>query len=235
MAARPLLPDAFPDEIVTDLTPVERGRWISVKLGRRVAARLRPPTVVRLGIEIGTTWTAELAAEAAEAAELDGALDVAERALGKRPLSRRELIETLTQHGFAAPLAERTADDLARRGLLEDRSLAENLAHWHASKGPRSRGQIADKLERRGIDPAEAQRAAEEALGGRSDRDAAMQLARARIAELVPKVGPDAAARRTFALLARRGFDEETAREAVERALAAHPEQDPHPDAEGPP
>lgn len=232
MAARPLFPDAFPDEVVTDLAPVERGRWVSVKLGRRVAARLRPPTVARLGIEVGTTWTPELAAEAAEAAEFDHALDVAERALGKRPLSRRELIETLTQHGFPGALAERTADDLARRGLLGDQALAENLAHWHASKGPRSREQIAEKLKRRGIDPAAAQHAADEAAGDRSDRDAAAHLARERIFSLAPKLGPEAAARRTFALLARRGFDEETAREAVERALAARPEQgsDPPPD-----
>lgn len=225
----PLFRGGPPEEFITDLAPVERGRWVSVKLGRRVAARLRPATIKAMGLEVGAAWTEELAEQVAAAAEQDQAIDTAERALARKPHSRRELIELLLQHGFAPELAEAAAEDLARRGHLADRTLAEGLARAQAAKGPRSRAAIEEKLRRRGLDEPLVRRAVEEATGGQSDAQRALALARERVGKLAASLDRNAIARRVYGLLARRGFNEETARDAVERALAEHPELEGEP------
>jgi len=71
--------------------------------------------------------------------------------LGRRAMSRRELIEKLVQKGEVAEDVEETADWLEEIGLLNDADYAELIVRHYAEKGY-GRRRIEQELWRRGIE-----------------------------------------------------------------------------------
>ncbi len=151
--------------------------------------------------------------------EAEGALRAAVRLLAARPLTRRELIDRLVKRRFEEPIARAAADELERRGLLSDRRAAESAARTQVERGA-ARGLAEEKLLARGVDRATARRAVSDAAGNRDEAAAALALARKRVRLCPPGLKPESIRRRVFAYLARRGYDEQTATETVERAVA---------------
>jgi SOS response regulatory protein OraA/RecX len=122
------------------------------------------------------------------------ALAVAGRTLRRRDVSTRRLAERLETAGVA-PEAERSAlQALAEARILDDARLAEARASTLAERGWGDAA-IATRLEAEGIDETDA-RAALAALPAETSRAEAISKGLSR-----PKA---------WALLARRGFDEET-------------------------
>ena len=71
--------------------------------------------------------------------------------LGRRAMSRRELIDKLIQKGESAEAAEETAQWLEKTGLLNDADYAELIVRHYAEKGY-GRRRVEQELWRRGVD-----------------------------------------------------------------------------------
>lgn len=146
--------------------------------------------------------------------------ETALRAITKRPLSRAQVAERLARRGFEESVCERVLERLERAGLLDDRALAERLIEEKTRRAPAGRLLLERELEKRGVRPEDASSAIGEAIGDAVDEhDRAMTLARERLASMPAGLDDAARARRLFGLLARRGFDETTAEEAVRCAM----------------
>jgi regulatory protein len=164
-----------------------------------VSRRLRPPT--------------PLAPE--------GAWDYALLLLGRRALSSGEMRERLRRRGLPDADVERVLTRLLELKLLDDRVYAGAFVRSRAA----SRGRLAlrQELHRRGL----AETIVDEALAERTDDDqatAAAALLRKLAWRFEDAHSPDpdearGARARAYALLARRGFPPDAAREAVDAVL----------------
>ena len=83
---------------------------------------------------------------------------------------------------------------------------------------PVARPLLEAELLERGIDRGLADAVLHEAFVDRDEDSEALELAREKVRTSPARLTPEAVRRRAFAYLARRGFDEETARQAVEIA-----------------
>jgi regulatory protein len=212
-------PPAVPDGPITSIAPSRRpGRW-TVRVGRRRVAVLDQRSVDDLALAIGTPWTADLAARAAHAQHRTAAIDAATRLLRARPRTRAELVDRLRARGFDAAAAHEAADDLAQAGLLNDADAARSLVRAATRRRPAARALLMQRLSRRGVDPGTARAAIDAEQPGLNERDAAARLAYDRARAMDPALPSAVIHRRLSALLARRGFDEDTCREASDRAL----------------
>ncbi len=189
---------------------------------RRRAGLLHPRDAEPLGLAVGMAWTPSLQAAFDEAALMTAARRRAHRWLGKRPLSTAALLERLRKAGYAESLARRLARDLELTGLIDDAAYAKSLVEHERSRRPIGERLLRDKLASRGI----AANAAEDALRRPADEhasplDDALALARATLAKMNASLDAPAKARRLFGVLARRGFEEHVAEEAVRTLLGA--------------
>lgn len=123
---------------------------------------------------------------------------------------------------------ERLADDLARKGFLDDRRYAESVAAAEIRRKPAGSRLIETKLRAKRIDAKLAREIASHTVSEdrarREDRGehknaAALELARRKMRTLSNRVDPDTAARRIYGLLARRGFDPDVCREVTRRVV----------------
>lgn len=193
----------------------------SIRVGRRVVARLPRDVVAGLGVKEGTQWSEALASRIAQAAQLERARAAAARALERRPLSRREVVTRLMRQGFELAIATQAADDALRAGLIDERAYAEAVIRATTHSRPAGRRLLESKLMARGIGAETAKAAAADAV---QDRDAyadALALAVSRRRSLRPGADPKAEARRLVGLLARRGFDAGVAFRAAREALGS--------------
>ena len=71
--------------------------------------------------------------------------------LGRRAMSRRELIDKLVQKGEDESAAEAAADWLVEKRFLDDADYAAQIVHHYAGKGY-GRQRVAQELWRRGIE-----------------------------------------------------------------------------------
>ena len=127
----------------------------------------------------------------------------------------------MSQRGHTARAIETALDRLVNDKLIDDERYAHNKAHSIARSrvsGPRY---IEAKLRAKGIDTDQARHAASEALEGVDQTQAATELAERWAASLPASLEPEARKRRLIGRLARRGFDHDTVRKAVETALRA--------------
>lgn len=140
--------------------------------------------------------------------DVEGARELALRALSRRSCSRHELLTTLDRHGFHPDAAQQALARLERVGLVDDEQLARDVLRRASDKaGPA----LVAALRRRGIDRATAERVASEAV---VDPAAALEVLRRRWASLRALPEP-VALRRAQGLLARRGFDPALAAELL--------------------
>lgn len=189
--------------------------------GRRVA-ELGPASVVALGLRDGMTLTPELGGAIKSREAFERAYKTAVAALARRPLSAQAVRERLTKRGFETPAIDAAIASLTAEGLIDDGALARRLVREETARGGAGTPFLESKLAARGVDPGTAARAleAELELHAHSAHRAAEQRARS----LPSTLPPEAKARRLYAFLARRGFDEHDATEAVRRVLGIAPD-----------
>lgn len=190
----------------------------SILASGRVVARASERTIAGLGVRVGTAWTGALAgalraANAEDRAERDGA-----RLLARRSRSEADVRARLLSKGHAADAVEGALRRLCAVGAINDAALAERLVEDACSRRPVSRRAVRDRAERAGIGTEAAERAFER-TGFEPDSDMAVRIVRERVAAWLASHGAETAARRAFALLARRGFGEEDSEHAVRLAL----------------
>ena len=132
--------------------------------------------------------------------------------LERRDVSRKMLLDKLTEKGVADADAEEVADWLCGLGVVNDERFAGLIVRHYAAKGYGER-RIREELYRRGIDR-ELWDAALEELTGSDER-----LDRLLGAKLHDDTSPENL-QRTQNYLLRRGYSWEDVREATERYLS---------------
>ena len=132
--------------------------------------------------------------------------------LERRDVSRKMLLDKLTEKGVADADAEEVADWLCGLGVVSDERFAGLVVRHYAAKGYGER-RIREELYRRGIDR-ELRDAALEELTGSDER-----LDRLLGAKLRGDASPENL-QRTQNYLLRRGYSWEDIREATERYLS---------------
>jgi regulatory protein len=147
--------------------------------------------------------------------------------LKHRSRTRKELIDRLTARGIDPALAAATVGELERLGLTGDRRYAQETVRLELSRRPASDDFLEHRLTSRGIAEPLAEREVHRQTADQTELDRALELARRTLPRLTAR---DQAKRRMklFGVLARRGFDAETAARAVETVLGATPESFDH-------
>lgn len=157
--------------------------------------------------------------EAAAITDPERARQLAVKILTYRARSRKELVDRLVAKNVEAALAEATAARCEELRLVDDRVLAEGIVNRILGERPAGRMYLSVRLRRRGIADGLAREVIDAALGERDALDDALRVARSRAKTFKPGLEPLAAARRLTGALARRGFEPDVARAAVERVL----------------
>jgi len=145
------------------------------------------------------------------------ALDRAVAYLAARARSRREIEQKLLQSGYRPCTVEMVLYKLQRENLLDDADFARQ---WVEARSAHRLGKsrIAQELRRKGIDADEA----EAALSAIEDDDqlaGAVSLAEKAAARIKPGEDPRKAGNRILAMLARRGYSYDIARQALQQVM----------------
>jgi regulatory protein len=141
-----------------------------------------------------------------------GARAAALRLLGRRDYTAAELTRKLAERGYPPDDVAGALDRLTAEGLLDDRRTA--AAHVRTASRVKGRGRlrIARELEARGIDPS----IIADALSALTPEDESLELTRL-LARRLPGRPDQAARRRVFQHLLRRGFPAELIAAALRR------------------
>ncbi len=147
------------------------------------------------------------------------ALDRAVGYLAARARSTKEIEQKLLQAGYRPCTVEMVVYKLQRENLLDDADFARQ---WVESRANRKlgRSRIAQELRRKGI----SQEEAEDALSAIEDEDqlaGAIALAEKAAARVKPDEDERKAANRIAAMLARRGYSWDIAKEAIQTAFSS--------------
>jgi len=137
--------------------------------------------------------------------------------LRRSSLSVAEVRAILVEHGLDEGEVAEWIERYERLGYLDDRRLAEQLAHSHGVRRGRGSGAVLHELGRRGIDD-ELAREAVDSLDPEVEFEQALIIAERRARQL-SGLDRQVAERRLSAFLLRRGYGSELVRRAVPAAL----------------
>lgn len=127
------------------------------------------------------------------------------RLLKVRPRSEAELRRRLADKGFGAGVVDGLVAELKSKKLLNDAQFAQYFVTDRMNMKPMGRRALLMELKAKGVEASVATQAVETASEGRSEFETALETARSRASQL-KGLAPDAAKRRLFGFLNRRGF-----------------------------
>ncbi len=216
--------DTLPPEggVITRVGPGRAQGTVIARVGRRALPAIPANAAGSIGLVEGAAWTEHLRVEVAAAVTRVRARAYAIRVAGSRGMSRRQLELRLARRGVDAAGARAIADELEAAGVLDDRAFADAAARSHLSRRAVGKSVLVAKLRSKGVAGPLATAAADRAIAdaGVDPLDAALALARRRAASL-GRLEPQAAQRRLYGLLARRGFEPSVCRTVVRTVLRA--------------
>lgn len=134
--------------------------------------------------------------------------------LARRRRTRADLRAQLLK-GFSEAETDAAIVRIDELGYLDDESWAKDYVTTLRARG-RGRSLLARELSQRGID----EEARLNALAKHDDRGEALAITRKRLRSL-QRLAPDVRDRRLYAFLRRRGFDNDTAKQAMDEAIRA--------------
>jgi regulatory protein len=202
--------------VITGIVPVARpaGRFAIVVEAKEIAV-LSLDAIERLQLAVGRSvrgFEEQIALEAARQATYDRALNL----LAFRARSSTELARSLVRKGEEKPHVDWAIARLQEHGLLDDAAFARSFTRARVLGAKQSRRRVQQELARKGVTRAVADEAIttvfeeEEVDQGSIVVDAARKKLRS-LAGLDPAVRR----RRLYAFLARRGYDVDDIREAM--------------------
>ncbi len=165
-------------------------------------------------------------AEHAEVTDPSLVLAAALRFLEARQRSTSEVRRRLLTGGYRADLVEGCLARLLDLGILDDEAFAHEWVESRDRARPRGERALRSELRTKGID----RQVVDEVLEARSVEQPAADAAAARrvlerhASALARVADPRARRQRAYALLARSGFDSETAMEAIDLLVAGEPD-----------
>jgi len=151
-------------------------------------------------------------------AQVQAAQDAAVKALASKDRTRSELVEFLSTRRHSPVAIDAAISNLEEVGVVDDRRVAEVIIRTRLAEGHFARALVEASLLERGVEPGLVKAVLGELVSDRDEGGEALEIARLRVRTSRAKLTPETIKRRVFAFLARRGFDEETARQAVETA-----------------
>lgn len=179
------------------------------------------PVISLAGARAGRTHEPD-ACDALDSDELARAETISMRALGRKGMSRRELIARLRDNDLSAEVAEFEADRLERVGLIDDVELARVLIERLVARKGLGRGALKAELQQRKL----SAEAIEEAIAEHdADADPAA-LVDQLVADRLRRMGSldrATAERRLMSYLQRKGHGGALVQQAVRRALDGAP------------
>jgi len=155
--------------------------------------------------------------EHAEVTDPSLVLEAALRFLEARQRSAAEVRRRLLLHGYRADLVEGSIERLTELGMIDDAAFAKDWVESRDRARPRGERALRQELVRKGIE----REVRDQAIADReTDRPGADQHAARRLLErhasaLARVADPRSRRQRAYALLARNGFDSETATAAL--------------------
>jgi regulatory protein len=147
--------------------------------------------------------------------DVEKAREQALRFLSNRPRSAWEVRQNLLKAGYGDATIDRVLERLRSVALVDDAAFARYWIENRTQFKPRGERALRQELRRKGVDREVIDAALEE--GGQADDQAAIQAALAK-ADRYRQLPRPEFAQKLGAYLARRGFDYETVREAVQVA-----------------
>lgn len=167
----------------------------------------------------GEPWTETVRERARRAVGEAGARLAALRLLRVRARSSAELRERLIGR-YPHEAVEKVVGALVRAGAVDDVRYADQLAEQMGAIRPHGREAVRARLERARLESGTLEEALDAHVPASDEGLRALEAARVQARRLASLgIGPQAMRRRLYGVLGRRGFDAETAAEAVERVL----------------
>ncbi len=223
MYAKRKEPESFEDcigESITAFKPNQSDPMrVSVMVGKRKLGVIDRGAISDLDLRKGAVVDEPMIRRVLIASTTQAAYAKAIRLLSFKPRSRKKMIDDLRRAGFEPELCETTADRMVEMGLINDAALAEIFAQEIVSRKPAGQRFLVGKLRQRGFESALASEVAQRVAGERDTLEDALKLATKKVRTLPRNITPEAAKRRVFGALARRGFDMQVARTALEQAF----------------
>ena len=157
---------------------------------------------------------------------LEKARACALRLIKFRPRSEAELKTRLGREGFSASTIDTLLAELKRKDFVNDAKFARYFATQRMTMKPMSRRALAADLKSRGIEFQWIEQALNEATEGTDELETARALAQSRSSHL-KGLKPEAAKRRLFGFLSRRGFSSDIAYRVIRDVTArgSHPRE----------
>jgi regulatory protein len=159
--------------------------------------------------------------ERASVDDLEVVLAAALRFLEARPRSAAEVRRRLTEAGYREELVTGAIERLVELGVLDDEAFARAWVESRDRARPRGERALRSELARKGIDRQLADDVLEERAIDQPDADAAAarRILERHASALARVADPRARRQRAYALLARSGFDSDTAVDAIAATL----------------
>ncbi len=151
--------------------------------------------------------------------ERSRARESALKGLSRASTTRAGLVQRLLKKGYEREVAEGVAQDMERIGAIDDGDYAEALVRDALRSKPAGRRLLDAKLRAKGVSAEIRERVLDEALSERDDLEDAIGVARRRLAALPGTLDAVVVRRRLAGAVARRGFEGDVCRRAVEAAL----------------
>jgi regulatory protein len=203
--------------VITAISPVPRhpGRFEVLVEGRALAT-LSLDAIERLQLAVGASVAGREEGIALEARRLK-VYDRAVAMLAFRARSAAELARLLVRKGEPKELVEAAIQRLLEQGLLDDAAFAQSFTRAKVLGAQQSRRRVQQDLARKGVardvsDAAIATVFEEEEV----DQREVVELAARKKLRSLKKLDPAVRRRRLYAYLARRGYDGDDIRNAME-------------------
>ncbi len=187
---------------------------VSIIVGRRRVATLLAPQAMQLDLSPGTPWTAELEAAISRLERVNDAKAIAIRRLASRARTRAEIAKWLASKSIEPGIAAEAIERLADVGLLND-AIALDDERRHASAKGLSDAALRERLSRRGLTTVQPP-----PVPAGDDSARAIELARSELSRRISASSDvNSVARRVMGVLARKGYEQDIASEAVLAAM----------------
>jgi regulatory protein len=216
--------------VVTAITasPRHPGRF-TVLVDGKSHATLSLDSIERLGLVVGRDLAGldeRIEAEAARLKVYDRAVNM----LAFRARSSAELARSLVRKGEPRELVDLAVARLQEQGLLDDAAFAASFTRAKVLGAQQSKRRVQQELARKGVARAVTDAAITTVFEeeGVDQREVVEQAARKKLRSLA-KLEPMVRRRRLYAFLARRGYDGEDIRRAMDAVLAEISDTDGEP------
>ncbi len=183
--------------------------------------------LLKFGLGIGDKLDEQTVEKIATAEAMHRAHTIAVNYLSYRPRSSREVVDHLKKKGFAAELANKIVQHLAKQELVNDVEFARMFVRDKLKRKPIGKALMRRHLLEKGIPLHTIERVLKEYISEEDQQEAAAQLAAKRLqlaAASFAKLNPEKRKKRLLDYLLRRGFSSEIAIKTVRSVLARQSE-----------